>query len=246
MPQVKKNISRDCGNGCNIAPDPISRGPIPGAIYPEVDGMKLVIIDGYPVAQLGMSVIIRQQSDMELVGIASSAAEGLRLLEDKQPHIALVDIGLALESHFSFIRQGRRVAPSCYFIILCLRGADDLRRMTAVDVEGLVIWKARPHEIVGAIRRVARGGRHICPALVQVEKEEKDVLSRLTARELEVLSGIARGQSNREIAGSLYVSENTVKKHIGRILSKLKLDSRTQAALYAASQGLDKPFRGDA
>lgn len=203
--------------------------------------MKLVVIDDHPLVHQGIAALTGMNADMELVGAAGSGEEGVRLLADAQPDVALVDLRLPGEYGLDIIRQGREVAPGCRFVVLTsYSDRADVRRAMTEKVDGYVLKDALPEELVSAIRLVARGRTYIDPTIMQtlMTQDENDPLSRLTPRETEVLTALARGMSNKDIAAALFVTEYTVKKHISQIFDKLELADRTQAALYAFSRGL--------
>lgn len=202
--------------------------------------MRVVVVDDHPLVQRGVSAVLALAEDMELVAAASSGAEGLEILRSLQPDVALVDLKLPGEYGLDIIREGRKVAPRCRFIILTSYSEEsDVRRAMAEKVEGYILKEALPEELITAIRLVGRGRTYIDPSIVQafmVEKKD-DPLDQLTPREKEVLAALARGMSNRDIAAALYVTEYTVKKHVSQILEKLDLADRTQAALFALTHG---------
>lgn len=203
--------------------------------------MRLVLIDDHPLVLQGISAMLQFQDDLDVVGTAGSGKEGLRVLSEYQPDVALVDLRLPGEYGLDIIRQGRERAPQCRFIVLTSYGdRADVRRAMDEKVEGYILKEAMPEEIIAAIRVVGRGRPYIDPTVMQqvLVRHENDPLEQLTPRETEVLEALARGMSNRDIAAALFVTEYTVKKHVGQILDKLDLADRTQAALYAVSKGL--------
>lgn len=206
--------------------------------------MWVIVIDDHPLVQRGVAAVIALQEDLELVGTASSGAEGVKLLAETQPDVALVDLKLPGEYGLDIIKQGRKVAPKCRFIVLTSYSEEgDVRRAMAEKVEGYILKEALPEELVAAIRLVGRGRTYIDPNIMQtlLTQDKDDPLAQLTPREKEVLAALAQGMSNRDIAASLYVTEYTVKKHVSQILDKLQLADRTQAALYALSHGFGSP-----
>lgn len=204
--------------------------------------LRIIVIDDHPLVRQGLAAIIQLQNDMEMVGEAGSGMEGVRLLQENQPDVAIVDLKLPGEYGLDIIRRGREVAPKCRFVVLtsyCDQA--DVRRAIAGKVEGYVLKEALPEELIGALRLVVRGRTYIDPAIIQMlvnHDEAEDPLEQLTPREREVLAALARGMSNRDISNALYVTEYTVKKHVSQILAKLELADRTQAAVYALSHGL--------
>ncbi len=202
--------------------------------------MRLVLIDDHPLVLQGISSIMQFQDDLDIVGTASCSQEGLTLLSELKPDIALVDLRLPGEDGLDIIRRGRNIAPECRFIILSsCSESSDVKRAMSEKVEGYILKEAMPDEIINAIRLVSRGRTYIDPSIMQSFMcQEKDPIEELTPREMEVLSALASGMSNREIADSLFVTEYTVKKHVSQILDKLNMADRTQAALYAFSRGI--------
>lgn len=202
--------------------------------------MRLIVIDDHPLAIQGIEAIVTMLAEMEVVGTASCCQEGLNLLDRLQPDIAIVDMRLSGESGLDLIRRGRTIAPGCRFIILTSYSSyAEITQAMEEKVEGYLLKDALPEEIQSAIRLVGKGRNYIDPAIIQTVLKErgKDPIEQLTAREKQVLSALARGKSNREIAAEFFVTEYTVKKHVSQILSKLGVCDRTQAALFAVEHG---------
>ena len=207
--------------------------------------MKIVIIDDHPLVRKGLEMVTTLEPDIELVGFASNGKEALELIQQSQPEVALVDLRLPGEHGLDIIKQARQIHPECKYVILSSYASkEEIRQAMLEKVDGYILKEALPEELVTSIRMVAKGRKYFDPVIVQhaVESsdEEADKIKELTQRELEVLTSLAQGHNNRAIGEALYISEHTVKKHIGQILTKLNLKDRTQAALYAVSKGLDK------
>lgn len=207
--------------------------------------MRVVIIDDHPLVRKGLEMVTSLEPDIELVGFASNGKEALELIQQSQPEVALVDLRLPGEHGLDIIKQARQIHPECKYVILSSYASkEEIRQAMLEKVDGYILKEALPEELVTSIRMVAKGRKYFDPVIVQhaVESsdEEEDKIKELTQRELEVLTSLARGHNNRAIGEALYISEHTVKKHIGQILTKLNLKDRTQAALYAVSKGLDK------
>ncbi|MGI6513650.1 MAG: response regulator transcription factor [Syntrophomonadaceae bacterium] len=205
--------------------------------------MKLILVDDHPMVLQGVSSVVNSQKDMKVVGTASNIEEGLRLLRELHPDLAVVDLRIGNDYGLDLIKQGRKIAPSCRFIVLTsFSDGSYIRECLAHKVEGYILKEATPEEFLVAIRLVARGRNYIDPAVMQqiVFHDSHDPIEQLTSREKEVLEALAQGMSNREIAAALYITEYTVKKHVSQILDKLDLADRTQAALYAYSKGMGR------
>ncbi|NLK51712.1 MAG: response regulator transcription factor [Syntrophomonadaceae bacterium] len=206
--------------------------------------MRLVLIDDHPLVLQGIEVVIQGQKDMEVVGTASCGEVGIKVLQDFQPDIALVDLRLPGEYGLDIIKRARKIAPQCRFIVLTsYSDRADIKRAMSEKVEGYILKEAMPEEILNAIRLVDKNRTYIDPVIMQIllNQEKDDPTEQLTPREMEVLEFLAMGMSNRNIAEALFVTEYTIKKHVSQILEKLDLADRTQAALYAFSKGLGPP-----
>lgn len=217
------------------------RKPVPGSPRP----IRLAVVDDHPLVHQGVATLAHLYEDMELVGCAGSAQEGVALILQERPDVALIDLKLPGESGLEVIARVREQAPECRCLVLtsACEGAD-LRRAMSLKAAGVILKNALPSELVQAIRLVAGGRPYVDPALmaeVLDAGDDDDPLAELTERQREVLAAIARGMDNREIAAALFVSESTVKKHVSEILSKLGLQDRTQAALYGVARGLVRP-----
>ncbi|RJX27990.1 MAG: DNA-binding response regulator [Dethiobacter sp.] len=205
--------------------------------------MRIVIIDDHPVVRQGVQQTLSLEKEMEVVGTASSCPDGVELINAQKPDMAIVDMKMPGGGGLELIRQARKLVPQCRFIILSSYASHrEVSEAVSENVEGYILKEALPEELIAAVRLVARGRRYYDPEIMDsiVSKEEKDPLKDLTGRELEILQALAEGLNNRAIAEKLYISENTVKKHICNLLDKMEFNDRTQAALYAFSRGLSK------
>jgi len=207
--------------------------------------MKIVIVDDHPLVRRGVEMVASLESDIEFAGFAANGREALELISRTNPEVALIDLRLPGEHGLDIIKKAREINSSCKYIILTSYATrEEIQQAMSLGVDGYILKEALPEELLSAIRLVAKGRKYYDPVVVQYAMEsEKDsresALNELTPRELEVLSALAKGMNNRAIAEALFISEHTVKKHIGQILEKLNLQDRTQAALYAVSKGLN-------
>jgi len=205
--------------------------------------MKVIVIDDHPLVCEGIKSILDHEEGMELVGCAGSGLEAEQLFLHIKPDLALVDLRLPGETGVEIIKRLRPLSNGCKFVLLTTYAEpEDVRQAMEAGVDGYILKEALPEEMTSALRLVGRGRPYYDPTVMQMmlqqPKKGDDQLQELTDREMEVLQALTRGLSNREIAGSLYVTEHTVKKHISSILCKLELKDRTQAALYAVSNGV--------
>lgn len=192
--------------------------------------MKIIIVDDHPLVRQGLASLLSMEDDMVLVGECSNVEETLSMIEEKKPDIAIIDLKLGKESGLDIVNLGKKY-PCKYIILTSSASYIDFRKSEELNVDGYVLKEALPEELLHAIRLVNKGRKYYDPELLEYKLQEEE--SNLTLREKEVLHKLGQGLNNQEIARELFISENTVKKHVSQILSKLNLHDRTQAALYA-------------
>jgi len=205
--------------------------------------MKIAIIDDHPLVRMGLFSVLSMQPDFECIGEAATLEEGIELLRDKQPDIALVDLRIGKKYGLDLVSDCKAQNFKGKFIIVTSSvEQQDFQRAKDLGVEGYVLKEAFPEEMLHAISIVARGRKYYDPGILEListaKDQEDELVEKLTSREQEVLMALGKGLSNKEIAQRLYITEYTVKKHVSQILAKLNLADRTQAALYANSKGL--------
>jgi len=207
--------------------------------------IKLIMVDDHPLVRKGIEAAARLEENLELAGCASNSAEALQLIGEHRPDVALIDLRLQNEHGLSIVRKGREASPNTRFIILTSYSTEEeIQGAIKEEVDGYVLKEALPEELISAIQTVSQGRKYFDPAVVQFAMgqgryKKKPDTGQLTPREMEVLKALGRGLNNSGIAQELFISEHTVKKHVGAILDKLDLKDRTQAALYAVSKGLN-------
>ncbi len=208
--------------------------------------MKILIVDDHPLVRKGLEMVTALEADIQVAGFASNGEEALDLIAKTDPDVVLVDLRLPGEHGLDIIRKARLVNTRAKYVILSsYASTEEIQQAMAEKVDGYILKEALPEELISSLRLVARGRKYFDPVIIQHAVDNNfqnndNKLSELTTRELEVLASLAKGQNNKGIGESLYISEHTVKKHIGQILTKLNLKDRTQAALYAVSKGLHK------
>ncbi|MGG1515879.1 response regulator transcription factor [Paenibacillus oryzisoli] len=204
----------------------------------------MIILDDHPLVRQGIRMIVSASPLVQVVGEAGSTLEALALLQQLEPDLALIDVNLGSENGLQLIRKARQTGAACKFMLLTSSiTRSELQEAKALQVEGICLKEAFPEDLIYAVEVVARGRKYYDANLMNTFMEEpasstKAPLDDLTPKELEVLCALGKGRSNKEIAGDLYITEFTVKKHVSQILAKLEFADRTQAALYALSKGL--------
>ena len=193
----------------------------------------------------GLQAFLNAQPDLVVVGEASDGEGALRQVEALRPDVVLLDICLPGLDGPAVAAAIREQHPEVRVLALSAYNDDRLLwGMWAAGAVGYVLKEASPKDILAAVRAAGRGETYFRPE--QVERAQRwweevgQKWESLTEREREVLALVAEGRSNREIAAALRISEKTVETHIGRILQKLGLTSRTEAALWAVQNGLRK------
>ncbi|MBP1964809.1 response regulator [Paenibacillus aceris] len=206
--------------------------------------MNMIILDDHPLVRKGICTIVSSGQSMNIVGEAANSKEALLLLDQTHPDLVLVDLNLGNENGLDFIQMARRAGHACKYMILTSSiTQSELQLAQSMEIEGICLKEAFPEDLLYAIEVVARGRKYYDPVLMgsmmtHRAGREKQELSELTPKELEVLMSLGKGRSNKEIASALYITEFTVKNHVSQVLAKLELADRTQAALYALSKGL--------
>lgn len=197
----------------------------------------ILVLDDHPVARQGLEAIIRMCKPEEEIIQAGSIKEAMMLAEKNQMDMAFVDINLGRESGFDFLRwMGERKIGAKVFMITSSSSEADFMHAKNLGVDAYLLKDAFIDDIMYGLKVVERGGKFYSADLIEnmgrLSEEEKR-LNSLTKREKEVLLLLNKGYSNAKIGESLFVSEGTVKKHISGILSKLELENRVAAVLFA-------------
>ncbi len=197
--------------------------------------ISVLIVDDHPVVRQGLRALLEVQDDMTVAGEAGDGPAAISLAESLRPDIVLLDLKLPGMDGVAVLRPLRAAGLR----VLVLTSATEPSAAAAAvraGAAGVVYKDIDPAALVRAIRSVHDGNVLLAPEAVGslIRGSRADTL---TAREREVLAGIADGKSNREIARLLQVSEKTVKAHVSAVLAKLGVQDRTQAAVYAVRHG---------
>ena len=200
--------------------------------------IRIVCIDDHPIVREGLASIIALQSDMEMAGEAESGAQGLALFRRLKPDIALVDLRLPDMNGHELTRQILEHSPEARIIVLTsFEGDADIERALAAGARGYVVKGVPREELLGAIRAVHAGKKHIHGSVAEKLAEHMGS-EKLSERELQVLKEMAAGKRNKEIGAELSIAEDTVKMHVKNILEKLQVNDRTEAVTVALRRGI--------
>ena len=213
--------------------------------------IKILLVDDQPLFREGLCTLLSVHPDLEVVGEAANGAEAITLARSLLPLVVLMDLQMPVLDGVAATRRLHEEQPNCRVIVLTTFDDDELvfdgLRAGAV---GYLLKDAPSEKLAEAIRVAARGETFLQPSVAAKVVAEFARLSRktvttanpltepLSEREIEILRLIAQGASNREIAGTLFLAEGTVKNHVTSILGKLAARDRTQAALKAKDCGL--------
>jgi len=200
--------------------------------------ITVLIVDDHPMMRLGIAAIINDQQDLTVVAQAGTGEQAVDLWRQHRPHVTLMDLRLPGMSGVEAIRAIRRENPRARVVVLTTyEGDEDVHQALEAGAQGYLLKGMSPEALVDALRRVHAGSR-VLPPPVARSLDSRVPNSDLSAREHEVLSLIAQGRSNKEIAATLRITEGTVKCHVTMILSRLGVSDRTQAVVAAVQRGI--------
>lgn len=195
--------------------------------------MKVLIVDDHPMVRKGLVSTLSAEEKIEEIKESSNVEESVRILSSYDPDIAILDLRLGKEDGLDIVTRSREKGTKTKFLILTSSSRkEDFIRAQKIGVDGFILKEAFPEDIIYAIHVVARGKKFYDPEITQSVRAEDDELRELTIREKDVLLELGKGLNNIQIANRLYISENTVKKHISSIFTKLGINHRVEAALY--------------
>ncbi|MBI3966358.1 MAG: response regulator transcription factor [Chloroflexi bacterium] len=203
-----------------------------------------MLVDDHQIVREGLRGMLQTEPGIEVVAEASNGSEAVRLAARHQPDVVLMDIRMPELDGIEATRQIKAKLPQVAVIMLTMY-ASDVYVVDAVraGAAGYVLKDIDRDELMRTIEAVASGGTVIDPQLLRralrgVTGQQSGELEKLTPRELEVLRLVVEGKTNRDIAGQLIIAEETAKKHVQNIISKLRASDRTQAAVIAVRSGL--------
>jgi two-component system response regulator NreC len=217
-----------------------------------MDKIKLLLVDDHSVVRTGLRMMLQNQPDLEIIGEAESASQALILAGELAPHVIVMDITLP---DFSGIEATRKIkADHPEIAVVALTIHDDEQyffEMLQAGASGYVPKRAAPEDLISAIRAAHANEIYLYPSLAKAlvsdflgrmnQDEQRSSLDGLTPREQEVLSMLAEGYSNEEIAEKLAISRHTVARHRENLMRKLELHSRSELVKYAIRKGLINP-----
>jgi len=209
--------------------------------------IRILVVDDHRIVREGISSLMEDIEDIQVVGEASNGYEGVSLVDRLNPDVVLMDLMMPRMDGVEATRKIIKKHPHIRVLVLTSFIADD-KVFPAIKAGalGYLLKDTGSVELIDAIREVHRGEPSLSPeiaqkVLLEVRQPDPDehlTPDPLTERELQVLNLVAKGRSNNQIAGELNISKHTVRTHINHILSKLHLANRVEATLYALREGI--------
>jgi DNA-binding NarL/FixJ family response regulator len=219
--------------------------------------IRVLLADDQAVVRAGLRTILESQPDMQVIGEAGDGAEALALAAALGPDIVMMDIRMPVLDGIKATRRLTESPAGMRVLVLTTYGLDEyVYDALRAGAAGFLLKTDPPDRIVDAVRIIDAGdallGPHTTRRLIErflasppPHAPRPAALDTLTERELEVMSQVARGLTNREIAERLYIGEGTVKTHVARILTKLGVRDRVQVVVYAYEHGITRPGDND-
>ena len=205
--------------------------------------IRILLVDDHAIVRLGLTTLLNDQPDMEVIGEASTAGEAVKAVETLQPDVTLMDIRLPGEGGIEATRQVTEKFPSSKVVMLTSFADDELVvRAIRAGAVGYVLKQVETDELLRAIQTAARGESVLDPAtttrlLTRVREAERkadeDAFRDISDREMDVLIHLAKGRTNAEIGILLNLSEKTVGNYVSAMFEKLHLNNRIELAAYA-------------
>ena len=217
-----------------------------------MDTIKVLVVDDHALFRRGIAAVLANQENLEIVGEAVDGLEAIARAEETVPDVILMDLNMPRCSGLEATQAIQTKMPQINILVLTVSDNEtDLFAAMKFGATGYILKNTEPEELVQAIFHIVQGGAIISPLMasklltefkgletkVAMESAE-EASANLSPREVEVLQLVAQGATNKEIADSLFISENTAKTHLRNIMEKLHLANRSQAAAYAVKKGL--------
>jgi DNA-binding NarL/FixJ family response regulator len=200
--------------------------------------IRILIVDDHPVVCAGLTSMLSTQPGFEVMGSAASGEEALAMLKQKSIHVLLLDLRMPGMDGIAVLHALKGVSsPPAVIILTSFEKEEDIYRSIRAGAQGYLLKDTSESEMVAAISTVDAGERYI-PRRISARLANRMLRADLTGRELSILELLAEGSTNKEIAGSLNISDNTVRHHVNNIMDKLKVSDRTEAVATAIRSGI--------
>ncbi|WP_432664127.1 response regulator transcription factor [Wukongibacter baidiensis] len=217
----------------------------------EENKIRILIVDDHSLMRQGLKQILEIEEDIEVVGLAVDGEDALEQCFKLRPDVILMDINMPNMNGIQALRRIKDMGIETKVIMLTIHDDREyLFETVNIGAEGYVLKDAESNSLIRAIRNVYFGESYIHPSLASEfvreyksrgkTSDKEHGKNKLTRREYEVLTLIAEGLNNKEIAENLFISEKTVKNHVSNIFKKIDVNDRTQAAIYAFKHNIKK------
>lgn len=213
--------------------------------------IKTLIVDDHYLVRRGLRDAFSQHKDIQVVGEASNGEEAISKAKELQPQVIIMDLHMPVMGGLEATRNLQVEVPQAYILILTVSDKEaDLMAAMAAGARGYLLKDADSEDIHRAVLHIAEGGVLVSPTMAASllsqlsaagQESEAEGQTGLSRREKEVLQQLAKGATNKELAASLFITENTVKTHLRNIMEKLHLVNRSQMAAYAVRHGIHRP-----
>jgi DNA-binding NarL/FixJ family response regulator len=203
--------------------------------------IRLIIADDHLIVRAGLRAMLGAEPDVDVVGEATTGAQAIDLADRLRPDLVLMDLRMPEVDGVAATVRIRERHPSVHVLVLTTYDTDaDILKAIEAGATGYLLKDATRDELIRAVRAAASGASVLAPAVAsrlmdRLRAPEQDALS---AREIEILEQVARRRTNKEIAGTLFISEATVKTHLLHIFAKLDVQDRTRAVTVALDRGI--------
>jgi two-component system, NarL family, response regulator len=193
--------------------------------------IRVLLADDHAIVRNGVAQILNEQPDIQVVAEAADGESAIALYRQEHPDVALLDLRMPKIEGTQVVEQIRREFPEAMLVVLTTFDTDDdIDRALLAGAKGYLLKDVVPGDLVACVRTVHSGGTWVSP-IVASKLVGRMTRVQVTPQEMRVLRQVAEGKSNREIGETLFISEATVKVHVRRVLQKLGVRSRTEAAL---------------
>lgn len=202
--------------------------------------IRVLVADDHPVVRSGLAGLLAVEPDVEVVGEAGDGAAAVSMARALMPDLVLMDLRMPVLDGAAATAQITDELPGVHVLVLTTYETDtDILRAVEAGATGYLLKDTPRDQLVAGVRAAARGESALSPSVARrLVQQLRGETERLTPRELEVLSGVARGLSNAAIGRELYITEATVKTHLLRVFGKLGVDDRTHAVTVAIQRGI--------
>lgn len=213
--------------------------------------ISILIADDHALVREGLKQIIELEKELEVIGLASNGDEAIKMSIQNSPDVILMDINMPILNGIEALRRLKDIGIKSRIIMLTIHDDREyLYETIKIGASGYVLKDADSDSLIKAIKDVNNGKTYIQPSISallveevnkrDIDEDKKDLVDSLTKREYEVLTLIAEGLNNKEIASRLFISEKTVKNHVSNIFKKINVTDRVQAAIFTFKNNIKK------